>query len=60
MIVLNLAIFSFSHGYITSYIFPQKIPDNLKGKSGQCLSLAIVSGVVVGSLIATFVYSKII
>lgn len=61
--ILNMILFAFSSGYITSTCFsiaPDQVPNELKGKSGSSLSFFLIIGIFTGSLYATFVMQYLI
>lgn len=60
--IINMVLFSFTNGYLTSTFFslaPEQVPEELKGKSGSSLSLFLIIGIFSGSLYATFVMQNI-
>lgn len=63
MVIINTCFFAFSNGYLTSLAFtfaPQKVSEEMKGKSGSSLSLFLLVGIFTGSLTATFVYQNLL
>jgi MFS family permease len=61
--ILNMSLFAFSSGYITSTAFslaPDQVPNELKGKSGSSISFFLIIGIFTGSLYATFVMQYLV
>ncbi len=56
--IINMVIFAFTNGYITSTAFslaPDQVPGELKGKSGSSISFFLIIGIFSGSLYAALV-----
>jgi hypothetical protein len=63
MTIINMVLFAFTNGYVTSTTFslaPEQVHDELKGKSGSSISFFLIMGIFSGSLFATAVMQNFV
>jgi len=61
--ILNMVIFAFTNGYVTSTTFslaPEQVQEEIKGKSGSSISFFLIIGIFSGSTFATLVMQNFV